>query len=394
VALGLPLAALLASAVAVAFTGTKGFVDARLSLVGLALVAALAERISIQLGPRSWYTPTTPVVVLAGLLGGPLGGAAVAGASQLGVTGSVWRRRSAGAGLAALQGIAAGSLGRAAPGSAQQALALAAAGMAAALVVNNLGRWLILVDRGATPRGAVWRRGALVDLVEAAIAVPLLSVLLLVHPMSTLLPLVTLAALLGALAIAQHLRDTTIAALETEQANARRDILTGAPNRRAFEELLAQHHARIVRGEAPAGLFVIDVDRFKAINDRYGHHTGDLVLVEVVRRLEDGLRASDVVARWGGDELTVVAPGIRGERALDQFAERIRQLIGELPLSIEGTLIPVTVSVGGTLLDGSQSPPEAVARADAAMYEAKRTRDASVVAMPHPRELRLHTASR
>ena len=116
---------------------------------------------------------------------------------------------------------------------------------------------------------------------------------------------------------------------------------------------MTSEHARVVRGAVPAGLFVVDLDRFKSINDRFGHGIGDEVLIEVVRRLSEGLRPSDIVARWGGEEITVLAPGVRGRRQLEQFGERIRTLVRELPIVTSTTALPVTVSVGGTLLDGS-----------------------------------------
>lgn len=393
VAIAFPL---LAAALAGIWLGTAGTEDLHGSaakLTALAVLAALAERITFQLGPRSWYTPTTPVIVLAALVGGPVGGVLVAVAPQAVARDSVWRRRAAGAGLGALQGIAAGLVGRHDASTTAWALVLAFTAMTAAVAVNSAGRWLIMIERRTSPLREIWVRGALIDLVEAAIAVPILASLLLVAPQSEVLAVAVLGALLAALAIAERTRETTIAALETEQANARRDILTGAPNRRAFQELLSQQHARVVRGESPAALFMVDVDRFKAINDRHGHHAGDLVLVEIVRRLQEGLRATDSVSRWGGEELTVLAPGIRSRRGLEQFAERIRALIGDVPLSIEREAVPVTVSVGGTLLDGSLSPGAAIARADASMYEAKRTRDAWVVSLPPRLDLRLDTAS-
>lgn len=392
VAVGFPLAALVASAVWLVLQGAHEVVEIWVPLLGLAVVSAVGERVSIQLGPRSWYTPTTPVIVLAGLLGGPLAGAAVAIAGQAGVVDTVWRRRAAAAGLGAIQGLVAGAVGLVGMPGPGHVAAVAAAAMVAVSVANSLGRWLILVERRAAPLRAVWWQGVLVDASETVIAAPIVASLVLVAAESELLVVSVLLGLLVAFAIVRRMREATIAALRAEQVNARRDILTGAPNRRAFEEMLTQHHARIVRGDQPAGLFVVDIDRFKSINDRYGHHTGDLVLLEVARRLHEGLRTADAVARWGGEEFTVLAPGIRGLRGLEQFAERIRRLVGDVPLAVDRFVLPVTVSVGGTLLDGSLSPADAIHRADSAMYEAKRDRDASIVSLPPRTTLRLESA--
>jgi len=395
VAIGIPLIAAVGAALWTVGSGAS--LDTSIPIaVALLAVAAAAKQVVVQLGPRSWYTAATPVVVLAALLGGPLLGVAAGMATQLVHPEAVWRRQSAEGGVAALQGLAAGIVGVALIAGGTTTAAAAAtvtvAAMLAAVAVNSVCRFLIILERHPGLLRELWPRGLRVDLLETVLVVPLLSVLLIADSESTPLVATTMASLLAVLLLAQRSRETTAAALAAEQANARRDQLTGAPNRRAFEEAMVAEHARVVRGAVPAGLFVIDLDRFKSVNDRFGHGVGDEVLIEVVRRLTDGLRPSDVVARWGGEEITVLAPGVRGRRQLEQFGERIRTLVRQLPVATSTTALPVTVSVGGTLLDGSVPPTVAFHRADGALYEAKRTRDTSAIALPPRLTLRLETA--
>ena len=391
---GLLVTAIVVLSAALVWAGV-GLDASPLAVAALAVAAELGERIAIPLGPRSWYTPSTPVIVLAGLLGGPAAGALVASAGQLGPPDGAWRRRLAQAAIGSMQGVAAGVVGvvaREGGVTATDAAAAALAALALAVAVNASGRAVILRARRITPLRTVWTRGTLVDLVDAAIATPIVAVLIIAAGASEVLVVAAATALLAALTVAQGVHRAITDALAAEQRNARRDVLTGAPNRLAFEEMLGRQHARTVRGDHPAGVFLVDVDRFKSVNDRFGHDAGDEVLAEVVQRLQAGLRGSDVVARWGGEEITILAPGMRGPRALEQYGERIRRLVSDLPVTTSREAIPVTVSVGGTLLDGSVSPAEAIRRADGAMYEAKRTRDATVVSLPPRLSLRLESA--
>ena len=281
--------------------------------VALVVAAAAAERVVVQLGPRSWYTASTPVIVLAALIGGPLVGVAAGVSTQIIQPESVWRRQAAEGGVASLQGLAAGIVGLALlPGDSADMIRAAAAGMAVAILVNGVGRFLIMLERHPALLLELWPLGLRVDLLEGVLVVPVLSVLLMAEGTSPFLVVITVFSLLTALLIAQRSRASTAAELAAEQVNARRDQLTGAANRRAFEEAMTAEHSRVVRGAVPAGLFVVDLDRFKSVNDRFGHAVGDEVLIEVVRRLTEGLRPSDVVARWGGEEIAVLAPGRQG----------------------------------------------------------------------------------
>jgi diguanylate cyclase (GGDEF)-like protein len=343
-------------------------------LAVLLLAAAFAERIGLQLGPRSWYSPSAPVILAAALLGGPLAGLAAGASSQFLRTEVVWRRRLAEGGLASLQGFAAGAV----------AVQLAAAGtapavtgaVAASFALMTAGRGFVIWQRRIPGARGTWLRGTAVDVVEAILLVPLLSTLTIAAQTSEAAVVGTIASLLAAVGLAERLRARYGEALARERENARTDDLTGAPNRRAFEELLAAEHARVVRGSRPAALFLLDVDSFKAVNDRFGHAVGDAVLGAVVSRLGGGLRAGDTVARGGGEELTVLAPGLDGACDVERFADRLRRLVAETPFEAGETSVHVTVSVGATLLDGRVPPEQALGRADAALYAAKETRDA------------------
>jgi len=156
---------------------------------------------------------------------------------------------------------------------------------------------------------------------------------------------------------------------------ARHDALTGVFNRHYFNELIAQEVLRASRYDHPIGLLMIDVDRFKEINDRYGHQTGDTVLQEIASVLRETVRATDMIVRYGGDEFLIVLTET-GEDA-EEAAARIRSAVGENKKLRQISGFDVTVSVGSIFWhpDANRPIEHALAEADERMYEDKRKRD-------------------
>lgn len=160
---------------------------------------------------------------------------------------------------------------------------------------------------------------------------------------------------------------------------SRRDALTGLPNRRAFDEELERELARAARAGAPLAVVVLDVDRFKAVNDGHGHAAGDVVLREVAARAAAALRRGDLAARIGGEEFALVLPGA-GLAGAVELAERVRAAVAATPVEAGGAALAVTVSLGCAALAPGEQAAALVARADARLYEAKRAGRDRVVA--------------
>lgn len=149
------------------------------------------------------------------------------------------------------------------------------------------------------------------------------------------------------------------------------DELTGLPNRRYARDRLDQAWAAVQRRGGPLAVIVLDIDRFKRINDTLGHDVGDAVLQHVAALLRNRARLQDVVCRTGGEEFVVISPDTTVEEA-HQCAERLRVAVAEAPMDADGRMPKVTISLGiactGEPIDG---PAELLRRADRAMYQAK-----------------------
>lgn len=164
---------------------------------------------------------------------------------------------------------------------------------------------------------------------------------------------------------------------ERLQHLAAHDPLTGVANRGEFRDRLAR---ALAIGERDVAVAFCDVDRFKPVNDTFGHRVGDQVLVQVVDRMRSALRAGDELARAGGDEFTVLLRNVPTRDAARDVAERLVAAMHD-PFDADGHDVHLSLSVGIALTDSVRTADELLARADAALYDVKRAGgDAAAVA--------------
>jgi diguanylate cyclase (GGDEF)-like protein len=165
------------------------------------------------------------------------------------------------------------------------------------------------------------------------------------------------------------------ASYDRERLLSRTDPLTGASNKRSFDETVSIEVDRARRYAHPLSLAFLDADNFKAVNDRFGHDSGDELLCMVVRVLRSNLREFDAVARLGGDEFAVLLPETGSEPAGEIFS-RVR---GDLETAMRQHGWPVTFSIGLVTFNGPETTREnLLRRADSLMYEIKRNGKAAV----------------
>jgi two-component system, cell cycle response regulator len=151
------------------------------------------------------------------------------------------------------------------------------------------------------------------------------------------------------------------------------DGLTGVHNKRYFLDFLEREVASAARHQHPLCLVMLDIDHFKPINDERGHLAGDAVLKELAARIRPRIRREDLFARYGGEEFAAILPvtdllgGVR-------FAEQLRSIVESPPFTFDNEVIPVTISLGVTCLNGEENPEitTLIKRADDNLYEAKR----------------------
>ncbi len=175
----------------------------------------------------------------------------------------------------------------------------------------------------------------------------------------------------GQLASAQTVIQDQATELERQFREANTDALTGIANRRAFDHELGRCFANWRRFEDPFCLMLLDIDRFKQLNDQHGHPAGDAVLQNIARSINRSVREVDLCARWGGEEFAVLLPKTMLDEAYI-VAERIRETVEEARVVFGGACVNATVSIGVGMTIACDEPATLVKRADEALYNSKK----------------------
>ena len=156
------------------------------------------------------------------------------------------------------------------------------------------------------------------------------------------------------------------------QEMATHDFLTGLPNRALFHDIISRQLAHAARTSERFAVMMFDIDGFKSINDTYGHDVGDKVLIAVAERLRGFVRASDFVARHGGDEFMLLVTGVRDEADLQRAGERLLNAFEEA-FDVDGMLLPIKISVGvAAYPESGRDFNQILKRADEALFAVKR----------------------
>ncbi len=151
---------------------------------------------------------------------------------------------------------------------------------------------------------------------------------------------------------------------------AHQDPLTGIGNRRYIEMKIKTSLAEFNQNYQPFGLLMLDIDRFKRVNDEYGHDVGDQVLKMIASTIEKNIRTTDNIGRWGGEEFLVLVHNLDLNH-LHWISDKLRALVASSYLPVSGKLVQVTVSVGATLVKPADTLATLVKRADRLLYKSK-----------------------
>ena len=164
--------------------------------------------------------------------------------------------------------------------------------------------------------------------------------------------------------------ETQAQQLVSHAAEARTDALTTLANRRAFDKAMSEAHQAMAERGIPTTIMMIDIDRFKNLNDNYGHQAGDAILRGVANVLRQRMPDGNLVTRYGGEEFAIVFPNASLEK-VERVAEHVRRAVGEATYDFEGLALHVTISAGLAQLLPGETVASVIGRSDEALYVSK-----------------------
>jgi diguanylate cyclase (GGDEF)-like protein len=269
------------------------------------------------------------------------------------------------------------------PISAGNVLPILASGAAFFIVNTSLTATALALAQGVPLRGYL-APDLVFQLSTEGVLLVLAPVVVLVSQTSLLLVVMIAAPMLAVykatkvslenVSLVRRLEDSLAELGELNTLNehqALHDSLTGLPNRMLFLDRVEQAIRTAKREKTRLALLLLDLDRFKEINDTLGHHHGDVLLEQISRRLSTTLRESDTIARWGGDEFSLLICNLADQAAASRVAERVREAL-VAPFVVEELMLAVEASIGVALYpDHGRSADALIQRADLAMYAAK-----------------------
>lgn len=157
-----------------------------------------------------------------------------------------------------------------------------------------------------------------------------------------------------------------------------KDFLTGVNNRDFFYSVISNEIKRLEKDKTAVSLLMIDLDNFKAINDKYGHIIGDKLMKQLANLLTENIRYNDYIVRWGGDEFVIILPKTDREKSYI-LAERIRNTIQDYEFSFDDIKLKITISVGIVSIDEKIDIEQFIDFADKALYKAKERRNQVII---------------
>ena len=334
----------------------------------LLAAAAIGSSVRVRINEKTLQGgPVIMFIVVTAVLLGPVAAAVVGGVAGAWGTPSPRAATTFYVGLGLLEGAAAGLVAHAVlPGAERTGPGLSSAAVAGSAAATWIAGQAVMHVVRRVPRHSI--ESLVGTTADGVVAVAFAPALIVLHERSPAAAVVLGVALIAIFAAGAKYRERLLRLKTEVERLSRTDALTGVANRRAFDERLEFELRRAARTGSALAVILVDLDRFKDVNDRNGHPAGDAVLTEVAQCLAGRLRLDDLLARLGGDEFGAIVSGLYGQ-ALEALAGTLCGLVATCAVGPDA--IQVTASVGAAARTRPVTAEELVRAADDALYAAK-----------------------